>query len=104
MISLFKNLFSRETLDYADLLERGALIIDVRSAAEFAGGHVKGSVNIPLGEIQMHVREVKHEGKPVIACCRSGARSGSATDLLKRAGIEAYNGGSWNEVEKNIKR
>ena len=51
-------------------------IIDVRSYGEFMGGHVAGSINIPLQEITQRLDEIKALPKPVILCCASGNRSG----------------------------
>lgn len=78
-----------------ELIENGAVIIDVRSPGEFAGGHVEGSLNMPLDSIQSQIGKIKKMDKPVVLCCASGMRSGSATSILKREGIEAYNAGSW---------
>ena len=103
MMSFFKNLFKQRELDYEVLMGKGAVIVDVRTPQEFAQGHVKGSVNIPLGNIQSYIVKLKRQNKPVIACCRSGARSGSAASILNNAGVESYNGGSWNEVESGLK-
>ncbi|MES2766065.1 MAG: rhodanese-like domain-containing protein, partial [Bacteroidota bacterium] len=50
-------------------------IIDVRSRGEFAGGHVAGSINIPLSELTERVDEVKNMPQPIILCCKSGGRS-----------------------------
>ena len=99
MFSFIKNLIKRKKVDYKDLIERGALIIDVRTPQEFAQGHVKDSINIPLSELNNRILEIRKKEKPVITCCRSGARAVSATANLKGAGIETYNGGSWNAVE-----
>ena len=100
MISFLKKLFTKEQINYPMLKEQGAIVIDVRSPQEFAQGHMKGSKNIPVGRIQRHIKELKKKGKPVILCCRSGARAASAAAILKGAGIEAYNGGSWTNVER----
>lgn len=81
-----------------EFMERGAVVIDVRSAGEFAGGHVAGSKNIPLPNIESKLKEIKKWNKPVVACCASGMRSGQATDIMKRNGIEAVNGGAWTRV------
>ena len=102
MLSLLKNLLTREKLDYTTLLEKGALIIDVRSPEEFSRGHADQSVNIPLGEINNHLIELKQQKRPVITCCRSGARSAVAANNLKKAGIETYNGGSWKDVQSAL--
>lgn len=73
------------------------VIIDVRTRDEFAGGHVAGSVNIPVNEIPQHLDELKKMG-PIVLCCASGGRSGQATQFLKQNGIEATNGGPWTNV------
>ena len=78
-----------------EVLEKGAIIIDVRTPGEFALGHVNGSFNMPLDSILSQVNSIKNMNKPIVFCCASGMRSGSAASMLKREGIEAYNGGSW---------
>jgi rhodanese-related sulfurtransferase len=102
MLSILKSIFGKNNLDYADLTNRKALIIDVRSPREFASGNAKGSINIPLGDIANHINKIKKQNKPVITCCRSGARSASAAATLENAGIEVYNGGSWNGVQQAL--
>ena len=72
-------------------------IIDVRTQQEFMGGHVAGSINIPLDEIHLHLDELK-KMKQVVLCCASGGRSGQATMYLKKNGIMCANGGSWLDV------
>lgn len=76
-------------------------IIDVRTRAEFSGGHVANSLNIPLQEIQQRLEEIKKMPQPIILCCASGNRSGQATAFLKSIGIDCENGGSWLEVNYN---
>lgn len=76
-------------------------IVDVRTPGEFMGGNVKGSINIPLQQIQQHLDEIKNLPQPVILCCASGARSDQATRFLKSNGIECINGGSWLSVNSN---
>lgn len=73
-------------------------IVDVRTPGEFMGGHVEGSINIPLQEIQERLEEVKALPQPIILCCASGNRSGQATSFLKSQGIDCINGGSWMDV------
>jgi rhodanese-related sulfurtransferase len=73
------------------------VIVDVRTREEFMGGHVAGSINIPLNEIPQHVEELK-KMKSIVLCCASGGRSGQATTFLKQNGIECSNGGSWTDV------
>ena len=76
-------------------------IIDVRTRAEFSGGHVANSLNIPLQEIQQRLEEIKKMPQPIILCCASGNRSGQATAFLKSIGIDCENGGSWLDVNYN---
>ena len=78
------------------------VIIDVRTPAEFAGGHVAGSLNIPLQEIPDRVDEIKAMQQPLILCCVSGARSGQATNFLRNQGVDCENGGGWLEVNYRI--
>ncbi|MBK9794085.1 MAG: rhodanese-like domain-containing protein [Sphingobacteriales bacterium] len=73
-------------------------IIDVRSYGEFMGGHVAGSINIPLQDLPQHLDEIKAMPQPVILCCASGNRSGQAMMFLRDQGINCENGGSWLSV------
>ena len=85
-----------------EFVEKGAIIIDVRSSGEFSGGHIKGSKNIPLNEIDAKINEIKKLNKPVIACCASGMRSSQATSILKQNGIDAINGGGWQNLQSKL--
>jgi phage shock protein E len=85
-----------------EFIEKGAVIIDVRSPGEFAGGHIKGSKNIPLNEIGAKINDIKKLNKPVIACCASGMRSSQATSILKQNGIDAINGGGWQSLQSKL--
>ncbi|UFH36877.1 rhodanese-like domain-containing protein [Flavobacterium acetivorans] len=80
------------------ITENQGTIIDVRSYAEFMGGHVVDSINIPLNEIPQRIEELKNTKTPLILCCASGNRSGQAQHFLSQQGIECYNGGSWLDV------
>ncbi|GIV55044.1 MAG: hypothetical protein KatS3mg039_1562 [Candidatus Kapaibacterium sp.] len=80
------------------LLQSGAVLIDVRTPGEFAAGHAAGSRNIPLEQLERHLSELAARGKPIVAVCASGARSGTAVAMLRRQGIEAYNAGSWTNL------
>ncbi len=74
-----------------------ATIIDVRTPAEFEGGNVAGSINIPLNELPNQIEEIK-EKKNIIFCCASGIRSHQATMLLRQYGVDCVDGGSWLDV------
>ena len=84
--------------DLAAYAQKGAVIIDVRTSGEFKSGHGKNSKNIPLDQIGKETSKIKAMNKPVIVCCRSGARSGQAAGILKGAGIDVINGGPWQNV------
>lgn len=101
MFGFIKKLFGPPT-DYKKLIADGALIIDVRTTGEFNSGAIKKSRNIPVDQIKSKLPELKKTGKPIILVCRSGARAGMAKNILKAAGIEAYNGGSWNGLQHKI--
>ncbi len=98
-MSLLKKLFGGTSVDFKTLVKEGAMIIDVRSPAEFNGGHVKGAVNIPLQAIQSSFNKIP-KNKVIITCCASGMRSGSAKSLLKAAGYDVHNGGGWMSLNR----
>ena len=77
------------------------MILDVRSKAEFVQGHIAGSKNIPLADIEAKAEMIRKWNKPVVTVCRSGNRSAVAKNILKGAGIEVYNGGAWNQLPTN---
>jgi phage shock protein E len=78
-----------------ELKQKGAIIVDVRSAAEFQSAHNPESINIPLNTLNSRSGELDKE-KPILLCCASGARSGMARSILKSQGFkEVYNIGSW---------
>lgn len=83
-------------------LNAGALIVDVRSSTEYASGHVKGSINMPLPTLQSGLKKLKIASS-VVLCCRSGARAASAQSILSSQGIQSINAGSWQNVERALK-
>ena len=103
MFSFLKTLFSsKPKADLGEIIKSGATIIDVRSKGEFQQGHLKGSVNIPLKNLQDNISKIRKD-KPVITCCASGARSSAAKGILRSNGFtEVYNGGAWTSLRKYI--
>ncbi|MGZ3924872.1 MAG: rhodanese-like domain-containing protein [Flavisolibacter sp.] len=76
-----------------------ASIVDVRTPGEYLEGHYPGAINIPLNELPNRLEEFKELKTPIVAYCRSGARSGMAVSLLKQNGFnEIYNGGGLFEL------
>jgi len=98
MFELFKN-------KVKEALQKGAVVIDVRTPHEFDNGKAPGSINIPVDRISSSIERIRSMRKPVIVVCESGARSSQAKSILKSAGInEVYNGGSWESVLKIINK
>ena len=86
--------------DLIELVASGALLIDVRTPGEFAGGHVKGAINIPVSSIAAGIqKKAKNKDKPIIVYCHSGARSGAAKKALLGAGYtNVVNAGSLHRI------
>ena len=101
MLGILKKLFNPgPKVDMGELIRNGATIVDVRSPGEYAGGNIKGSLNIPLGSLSGQLSKIKKD-KPVITVCESGMRIASArTTLLSSGYKEVYNGGSWFNLKK----
>ncbi|MFF0739275.1 rhodanese-like domain-containing protein [Streptomyces sp. NPDC004111] len=81
-------------LDPAQLESRiadGALVVDVRSADEYAQGHVPGAVNVPLDSVAHLLPELREaaERRGLAVVCASGVRSRTACEQLDRAGVAA---------------
>lgn len=103
MLETIKQIFGfGKQIDYKEVLQRGATIIDVRTKAEYQGGHINGSVNIPLNNLSNHYSKLKKD-KPIITCCASGVRSAQAANILKSNGFsEVYNGGGWVSLRSKV--
>lgn len=80
------------------LIEKKGSIVDVRTPQEFMGGHVAGSINIPLQELTERMEELKNLPAPLILCCASGGRSAMAAGMLSQSGLTCMNAGSWLDV------
>lgn len=87
----------------ADLLKDDAIIVDVRTPEEYREGHVAGSLNIPLDRLKAELNNLDKK-RPIVTCCRSGARSATAAGLLVSSGFMAHNGGPWVNVQKHLLR
>jgi len=101
-MGLLDFIFGNKGNKIKDFSDRGAIILDVRSKAEYDGGAIPGSKHIPLQQVAAKVNEIKKWNKPVICCCASGMRSGSASAILKSNGIESMNGGGWHSLYKKL--
>lgn len=91
-----------DAVDLAELARSGAQIVDVRTPEEFRGGHVKGSVNVPLADLDASLSRIRRD-RPVITCCASGMRSASAKAILERHGYgPVFNGGGWSGLQRRL--
>jgi phage shock protein E len=81
-----------------ELLNAGAIIVDVRSKDEFAFGHNPQSIYIPLNLLNQECSNLD-KSKTIILCCASGTRSGMAFGILKKNGFKnILNAGAWNNT------
>jgi len=71
------------------LVQAGARLVDVRTPAEFAAGHIAGAINIPVQQLDARMSELQPKDSAVVLYCRSGHRSGNASRMLKNAGFTA---------------
>lgn len=86
------------------LLEQGAILVDVRTLAEYAHASAPGTLNIPLQELAGRLDEIPRS-KPVVLGCASGTRSGMAKLLLKKNGYtQVYNIGVWRNFLRHGRR
>ncbi|SDX25421.1 rhodanese-like domain-containing protein [Aequorivita viscosa] len=95
-------LFGNKNKKIDDFKNRGAIILDVRSKGEYDDGAIPGSKNIPLQSLNSKIPTIKKWNKPVICCCASGMRSGSAAGILRSQGVEAINGGGWFSLSRKL--
>jgi phage shock protein E len=79
-------------------LNSGATIVDVRTVEEFRAGHIDGSINVPLHNLDKKLAQLKKKGN-IVTCCLSGGRSGQAADYLNANGVETINGGGWRSLQ-----
>ncbi|WP_300769718.1 rhodanese-like domain-containing protein [uncultured Acetatifactor sp.] len=68
-----------------------AILLDVRTPEEYGGGHVPGSRNLPLQQIEKITAIAEKKETPLFVYCQSGARSRQAVSLLQRMGYENVN-------------
>lgn len=69
----------------------GALLLDVRTSSEYREGHIPGSKNVPLQQLDKISSIVKNKEVPLFVYCYSGSRSRQAVNELKRKGYPNVN-------------
>ena len=87
-------------------LPDGTLLIDVRSTAEYMGGHLDGAINLPLPQFESELpHRAPNRDTPIVVYCASGARSEQALGVMQHQGYtQARNGGGANDLARQLKR
>jgi rhodanese-related sulfurtransferase len=101
MFDFLKSLFSSTpAIDLREVIERKPMLVDVRTPGEFAQGHPKGAINIPLNTLASNLNKFKNK-KEIVVFCRSGNRSSQAKSFLESNQISnVIDGGPWENVAK----
>jgi len=73
-----------------DLINAGAVVIDVREEDEWSAGHAPQALLLPMGQAEARIGEVESD-RPAVVVCRTGGRSNTITQLLTTHGINAVN-------------
>ena len=78
----------------------GALLVDVRTPAEYARGHIEGAMNIPYDQIEARTGELGDDkNREIVLYCRSGRRSALAKQTLEKLGFtHVFNAGSYQRL------
>ncbi|AZQ12391.1 rhodanese-like domain-containing protein [Shewanella khirikhana] len=82
-----------------ELVKNGATLVDVRTPAEFAEGHLPGAVNIPLDTLETWVATHTNKAAPMVLYCGAGIRAQKGCDILSANGCcSVINGGSLKDL------
>ena len=80
-------------------IKAGALVVDVRTPAEFASGAYQGAINIPLDQVEKRLADFGDHKRAIVVYCRSGNRSGQAKVILENNGFsDVTNGGALKDM------
>jgi phage shock protein E len=71
------------------LVKAGVAVVDVRTPAEYAGGHIEGAKLLPFDQIEARAGELGAKDRPILLYCRTGRRTGVARAALLRLGFTA---------------
>src|ERR1039457_2707669 len=80
-------------------IKAGAMVVDVRTPAEFASGAYQGAINIPLDQVEKRLADFGDRKRPIVLYCRSGHRAGLAKAILESNGFsDVTNGGGLTDM------
>lgn len=85
--------FENKEISYKKLKEimnknKSAILLDVRSPQEYKEGHLENAINIPVYDLEKHLKELPDKQKLIIIYCASGHRSKQAKEKLESLGYE----------------
>lgn len=87
------GLVNIEPVDAVRLINKDAIVIDLRSADAFALGHIVGARNIPSDELDGKMAQLQqHQSEPIVAVCDAGVTSTKAVNTLRSSGFESVYG------------
>ncbi len=83
-----------------ELIDQGALLVDVRNPDEFSSGHLPGAKLIPVNQVAARISEFgEDKSRPIVVYCKSGKRSGKAEETLRAHGyLNVVNGGGYSSM------
>ena len=83
-----------------NMIDQGALIVDVRTTGEFKSGHLPGAKLIPINQVSARINEFgADKNRPIVVYCKSGSRSGKVEGILKQNGFtNVHNGGGYGAL------
>ena len=96
------RMFATSTDDHSleRILARDPIILDVRTPEEYKMGHIEGSVNVPLAQLEKSTALVLDHKRPILTCCSHGVRSIQAAEILVKRGYQnTFNGGAWTNLQ-----
>jgi len=101
---LLKRLTQLTPASAREWLNKGALVIDVRSEAEYREQHLPGTINIPLNRLGNEIAcHAPNKERPLLLHCLSGGRSGIGKGVLQKLGYQhVFNLGSYGRAEKIV--
>ncbi len=84
-----------------EMINNGALLVDVRTREEYDAGHLEGALLIPYDQISQRLAEFgEDKGRPIVVYCRSGRRAGIAEKTLRKAGFtNVFNAGGYETMK-----
>ncbi len=88
MLTLFKKTPSISVSQLQEKLRSTVHLLDVRSSAEYRGGHILQAENLPLERVERFSAKTT---EPIYVICQSGMRSKKAVAILRKKGIDAVN-------------